>query len=181
MLLHLHNWGWDVVWMYSCWCACAVLRVMIFSFDRYSWQTLFRELCLTPGYVAARKKVLDSPLECRGRKRAHLACLIRVCICECIGGRYVHQLVHSCGPDFELQVAPFEILSRFDTEAIKEHEVPALTSCMYTLLNLYDICENILWHKQVEEDDNGEYLLDFFAQFGDQLPVDSELKEHWCV
>ena len=30
---------------------------------------------------------------------------------------------------------------------------------------------------QVEQDDNANYLLQFFATFADQLPVDAELKD----
>jgi hypothetical protein len=30
---------------------------------------------------------------------------------------------------------------------------------------------------QVEEQENGNYLLQFFALFGDQIPVDTEMKD----
>ena len=33
------------------------------------------------------------------------------------------------------------------------------------------------WIPQVEQDDNANYLLQFFATFADQLPVDAELKD----
>ena len=35
--------------------------------------------------------------------------------------------------------------------------------------------------RQVEEEENATSLLQFFANFGDQLPVDSELKDPRCT
>ena len=34
---------------------------------------------------------------------------------------------------------------------------------------------------QVEEQENGNYLLQFFALFGDQLPVDTEMKDRIII
>ena len=104
-----------------------------------------------------------------------------ICMKLCI---FIYIISYRCPP----QVPSFQFLIRYDPgDKIREHEASdQITVFQHFFLIKFLRTMAWLWlvqqrMAQVEEQENGSYLLQFFAQFGDQLPVDTEMKDMLLV